>query len=125
MTSGTERGGARPSWLLWILAGLAAVAVGLVTDPKWVLGPLLGVAVYRLGMGALRSLAAGGATDQQPAEPTTDRPQRVTYWCEQCGAQLLVVVAGAETPPRHCGERMHRRVELVREDGQTAGPVDR
>lgn len=98
--------------LWWLVAGLAAAVVAVVAEPKWVLAPFVGFAVLRVGFAMLRSMAAGGPTERAP-EPVVDRPERTLYWCEECGAELLLVVRGTDVAPRHCGERMHERVELV------------
>ena len=100
----------------WLLAALVAGAVGLLLGPRWVIGPLLGYAVFRVGTAMLGNLAAGTrhAADEAPVA-VTDRPERTVYWCEPCGAELLLVIRGAATPPRHCGERMHERIELLRD----------
>ena len=100
----------------WVVAAVVAVVVGFTLGPKWVVGPLLGYAVFRVGTAMLGNLAAGSrhAVDEAPVR-VTDRPERTVYWCEQCGAELLLVVRGATTPPRHCGERMHERIELLRD----------
>ena len=100
----------------WLLAAVVAVVVGVVAGPKWVLAPLLGYVVFRVGTAMIGNLVAGGrhGADEAPV-PVGDRPERTVYWCEQCGAELLLVVRGAATPPRHCGERMHERVELLRD----------
>ncbi|MBW3578494.1 MAG: hypothetical protein KY462_12280 [Actinobacteria bacterium] len=101
--------------VVWIVLGLAAIVVAVVFGAKWVLAPLLGVAIYRAGTSMLRGMAAGaGAADPAP-QPAVGRGERTLYWCAQCGAELLLVMRGAATSPRHCGERMHERVELVRE----------
>lgn len=100
--------------LRWIVVVLVGIVVAVAFDPKWVLAPLLGVAVFRVGIAMLRGMAAGARDDPGPPEPVLGEPERTLYWCEHCGAELLLVVRGTETPPRHCGERMHERVEVPR-----------
>lgn len=99
--------------MLWALLAFVAIVVAVVFDPKWVLAPLIGVAVYRIGTGMLRSMAADAQAPAGPPQPVLHRAERTLYWCEQCGAELLLVVRGAAAAPRHCGERMHERVELL------------
>jgi hypothetical protein len=105
---------------------VAAVIVGALllvalTDvrPAYVFGPLLGLAIARVGFATFASLRGGGAhIAQGEPEPVDQRRERVTYWCEGCGAELLLLVRGTATPPRHCGERMAERHEVARgEDG--------
>ncbi|HEX2026444.1 MAG TPA: hypothetical protein VHF25_00430 [Nitriliruptorales bacterium] len=99
--------------VLWALLAFGATVVAVVFDPKWVLAPLIGVAVYKVGTTMLRSMAADAHAAPGPPQPVLHRAERTLYWCEQCGAELLLVVRGATGAPRHCGERMHERVELL------------
>lgn len=101
-------------WLAVVVALVAAAAVAVAFGPRWVLGPLAGYLIYRAGTSMLRGMAAGAGTTPDEPEPMVGKPERVLYWCEQCGAELLLVVRGSDRPPRHCGERMHERVELAR-----------
>jgi DNA-directed RNA polymerase subunit RPC12/RpoP len=39
--------------------------------------------------------------------------ERVLYWCEECGTEVMLVIRGSGTPPRHCGTKMHERAELL------------
>jgi DNA-directed RNA polymerase subunit RPC12/RpoP len=104
-------------WIV-VLAVLVAVVVVLVTDvpSAYVFAPLLGVAILWFGLGSLRSLQAGAAhiPDGDPV-PVDVTSERITYWCAGCGAEVLLVIRGTESAPRHCGERMRERVEIVRE----------
>lgn len=101
--------------MIWVLGAAVAVVIAVVFDPKWVLAPLLGYAVFRVGTAMLRNMAVDARAPTEEPRPVTDRPERTLYWCEPCGAELLLVVKGTAHPPRHCGERMHERVELLRE----------
>lgn len=107
-----------PRWIWFLLAvGVAALAVAFTDVPAaYVFAPLLGIAILRVGLGSLLSLQAGAAHvpdgDPSPVDPTVER---TTYWCAGCGAEVLLLVRGTESPPRHCGERMHARVEVLRE----------
>ena len=102
-----------------MIAGLAAAALGWLTGlyhPVYGLAPLLGIIIFRAGYGSLASFQAGGehipAGDPEPLDVTAER---VVYWCEGCGAELLLLVRGTPMPPRHCGERMVERAEVARE----------
>jgi predicted RNA-binding Zn-ribbon protein involved in translation (DUF1610 family) len=103
----------------YIAAAAVVVALGLValTDvpAPYVLGPLLGLLIARVGLATFASLRAGGAHiphgDPEPVDP---RRERITYWCEGCGAEVLLLVRGTPMPPRHCGERMIERHEVAR-----------
>lgn len=102
--------------LLAIPMVLAAVVVGLTFGWKWVLAPLLGIAIYRWATGTLRAMvhdgqARVGADEQQPQLVAPD--ERVLYWCEECGTELVLVVRGSGKAPRHCGGGMHERAELL------------
>lgn len=101
--------------LVWLVLG--AVVVVLTGVPAaYVFAPLLGIAILWFGLGSLRSLQTGAAHipdgDPEQVDPTVER---TTYWCAGCGAEVLLLVRGTESPPRHCGERMHERVEIPRE----------
>lgn len=108
--------------LLWVVVacGVLAAASGLVA---WqvVLAPLLGLGIWRVGTASLGSLHRGADHvpdgDPVPVDPTAER---VGYVCGGCGAELLLLVRGAPTPPRHCGERMHERREVRRPVDPTA-----
>lgn len=103
--------------LVWL--GFAAmVVVAFVVDVEWlhpgyVLAPLLGLVILRLGWATFGSLAGGGMSPDDEPQPVDPSQERVRYWCEGCGAELLLLVRGTATPPRHCGERMHERHEVV------------
>ena len=94
------------------MLGLLIAVTVFDVPPKWVIAPLLGLFVYKVGTASLRSMAA---RPNQPAaaEPVVGADERTLYWCEQCGTELLLVIRGSGLPPRHCGERMHARVEQL------------
>jgi hypothetical protein len=102
----------RGFWLAVAVGALLAVT-GAVPVP-YVLAPLLGLAIWRVGIASFASLRQGSsaASEAQP-EPVDPRTEWVTYWCGGCGAELLLVARGAQTPPRHCGERMTERREVA------------
>lgn len=93
-----------------------AVVVGVAFGWKWVFAPLLGAFIWQAAVATLRSLAPGGSGapgGPSGAAPTPVAPgERTLYWCEECGAEVLLVVRGSGGPPRHCGTRMHERTEL-------------
>lgn len=103
--------------LFWSAVVVAVLVVAATDVPAaYVFAPLLAIAILWFGLGSLRSLQAGAAhiPDGEP-EPVDQTVERVTYWCAGCGAEMLLLVRGTESPPRHCGERMRERVELLRE----------
>lgn len=103
----------RAFWVV-VVAALAAAAVGLV-EARYVLAPLLGLAILRIGYASFGSLRSGAAhIPDGPPRPVDPADERVTYTCAGCGAELLLLVRGAEVPPRHCGERMRERREVPR-----------
>ncbi|MFO8075922.1 MAG: hypothetical protein ACQETV_00310 [Actinomycetota bacterium] len=113
-----------------VLRALIALALG-VALVGWVTGaypavyglaPLLGLAILRVGYASLRSFQEGPAhiPSGEPT-PLDVRDERTTYWCEGCGAELLLLVRGTPMPPRHCGERMVARQEVR---GSHARPDD-
>jgi membrane associated rhomboid family serine protease len=101
-----------------VIVMVVAVLVVAFTDvpAAYVFAPLLGAGILWFGIGSLMSLQAGAAHvpdgDPAPVDPTVER---TTYWCAGCGAELLLLVRGTQSPPRHCGERMRERVEIVGE----------
>jgi DNA-directed RNA polymerase subunit RPC12/RpoP len=110
-----RRGFGTMALLVWLVLG--AVVVALTEVPTaYVFAPLLGIAILWFGLGSLRSLQAGAAHipdgDPEQVDPTVER---TTYWCAGCGAEVLLLIRGTASPPRHCGERMHERIEILRE----------
>jgi len=79
-----------------------------------------GVVIFIFGFGMIRSFAGprGGAGNQSlPLEAVKPLPEgvRILFWCETCGMEVLMLRAGSEQAPRHCGEPMSRREEILRE----------
>ena len=103
-----------PRRLFWPLVALGLLLAALdVVDGRYVMAPLLGLFIWRLGTASFGSLRHGAAhIPDGPATPVDMTAERVTYWCAGCGAEVLLLVRGAEVAPRHCGERMtdHREV---------------
>ncbi len=104
---------------------LVALIVGQGFGWKYVFAPLLGWAFIRWALASLRSMAAGGTPaamerENAPRVASTLR-ERTMYWCEECGTELLLVMRGSGVIPRHCGTRMHERVEVL---GGGQAPAD-
>lgn len=102
--------------LFWaaVVVGVLLVALGVVA-PRYVFAPLLGLTIWRIGIASFASLRHGGASiPDGPPEPVDTRVERTTYWCGGCGAELLLLVRGTASAPRHCGERMTERTEVAR-----------
>ncbi|MPZ87543.1 MAG: hypothetical protein GEU81_05595 [Nitriliruptorales bacterium] len=103
--------------LFWpaVACGLLLSALGIVPLP-YIGAPLLGLLIYRAGVATLGSLRRGASfVPTGTPHPVDARTERTVYWCSGCGAELLLLVRGTETPPRHCGERMTERHEVARE----------
>lgn len=99
--------------LAFLVFFVVGIPVGIVFGWKFVLAPLLGYLVWRWATATMRSMAAGApGTDEEPPAAVTD-DDRTLYWCEECGTELLLLVRGSGTAPRHCGTRMHRRTEIL------------
>ncbi len=103
------------TYVLAAVALLVAVFVGQVAGWKWVLAPLLGLALFRWAVAMLRSMVHGGQASGVPAEAPApvEADERVLYWCEECGTEALLVVRGTGKPLRHCGMVMHERTEIL------------
>jgi hypothetical protein len=100
--------------LFWplVAAGILLVALGVV-ESRFVFAPLLGLFIWRLGIASFGSLRQGAAhIPDGPPEPVDTAAERVVYWCDGCGTELLLLVRGAAVAPRHCGERMTERREV-------------
>ena len=93
------------------VAALVAIAWGW----KFVAAPLIGALVWAWGTATLRSFRRGahGVGTADEGDVSADAvPGTTLFWCEECGAELLVVAPGSGLPPRHCGARMHARTEI-------------
>jgi hypothetical protein len=80
-----------------------AAAVGTVI---WVLlGLVVMVVVWRVGMAMLKALSAPPAP---PPEPGELRKVNVRYRCDVCGVELRLTMAPDDDPPppKHCLEDM-------------------
>jgi hypothetical protein len=95
-----------------VLLGLVAVFVGVSFGWRWVLAPMLGLAILAWSRATLRGMVRGaGPPDEEPTPETG--MERTLYWCEECGAEVVLTIRGAATAPRHCGTAMHERTELL------------
>lgn len=86
-----------------------------------VIAIFIGLVILFLGFGVLRGFAVprrgpGSASSPAPLEVPKPLPEgvRILYWCENCGMEVLLLRLGSENPPRHCGEPMNRREEILR-----------
>jgi DNA-directed RNA polymerase subunit RPC12/RpoP len=103
--------------IFWLAVVVAVLVVAFTDVPgAYVFAPLLGVAILWFGLGSLLSLQHPAAHipdgDPSPVDPAVERTM---YWCSGCGAEVLLLVRGTPSAPRHCGERMRERVEILRE----------
>lgn len=96
-----------------VVLAAAGVVVGVNWGWKWVLAPLLGVGILAWSRATLRGMVQGGSRTEDEAPTVPKDNERTLYWCEDCGAELVLTIRGAATPPRHCGSPMHERVELL------------
>ena len=81
---------------------------------------LFGIGIFVVGFGSIRSLVRpSGPSDEEiaveEALEAKGSPARVLYWCENCGAEILIVQRGNGHGFRHCGDQMHKREEIARE----------
>ena len=95
-------------------AGLAAAVAAWIVEPRLLVAAAIGFVIYKVGTAMLRNMAADAKSSPPPPEPVTDPNERTVYRCELCGTEVLLVVRGEETAPRHCGERMSVRTEVPR-----------
>jgi DNA-directed RNA polymerase subunit RPC12/RpoP len=80
-----------------------------------VIAVVAALAIAWVGWGMFRSLLRRTPRNVPLPEPeTTPADVRITYRCEECGTELLLLRKGSESPPRHCGEAMQRREEIER-----------
>ncbi|MGH2795724.1 MAG: hypothetical protein ACRDKG_15635 [Actinomycetota bacterium] len=78
---------------------------------------VFGVVILVVLLGTLRGFAGPRGGGKPAIEAVEPMPEglRILYWCETCGLEVLVLRRGTENPPRHCGESMIKREEMVRE----------
>lgn len=80
---------------------------------------IAGLVIFFVGFGVIRGFAGprGGAAGRGSVLEAAKLPPagvRILFWCEMCGTEVLLLRAGTENPPRHCGEPMTRREEILR-----------
>lgn len=76
---------------------------------------LLGALIIAIGIGTLRGFAQPSpAHSPADAEPVRLEITRITFSCESCGTEVLLLRRGSDASPRHCGEAMTRRDEVSR-----------
>lgn len=78
---------------------------------------LAGLAIFFFGFSVIRGFAGPrGRGGSVPLEAVKPMPEgvRILFWCDTCGTEVLLLRAGNENPPRHCGEPMLRREEILR-----------
>jgi DNA-directed RNA polymerase subunit RPC12/RpoP len=98
-----------------LVVGTVAVLSGRV-PAAYVFGPLIGLLIWRIGTATFGSLREGASyIPDGPPVPVDPSRERIVYWCSGCGAEVLLLVRGTETAPRHCGEKMTERAEVARE----------
>jgi len=75
-----------------------------------------GLVIFFVGYGVIRGFAVPRGGGGQPLEAVKPMPEgvRILFWCDTCGTEVLLLRAGNENPPRHCGEPMLRREEILR-----------
>ncbi|HVL91356.1 MAG TPA: hypothetical protein VM841_14085 [Actinomycetota bacterium] len=80
-----------------------------------VVAVLAGLIIFGIGFSSIRGLTrppGGGSGEPEPMDPRV----RVLYWCENCGGEIMVLAQGSGMPYRHCGEKMIRREEVLRDN---------
>jgi len=100
-----------------IVVLVLAVLVGSQFGWNFVFAPLLGYGFIRWSIGSLRAMTGDDKAQralEQP-QPVAVRPaERVVYWCEDCGTELVLVTRGTGKAPRHCSITMQVREEIAR-----------
>ena len=81
-----------------------------------VIAVVAGLVIFLFGFVVIRGFAVprGGGPSLE-AVKTLPEGVRILFWCEMCGTEVLLLRAGNENPPRHCGEPMTRREEILRD----------
>lgn len=98
------------------LIAVAVVVVGTQVNWRIALAPLLGFAIWMWARATMRSFLNDGQTGTVAKDEPEPVPvdERVLYWCEECGTELVLTIRGSGVAPRHCGTRMAERAEILR-----------
>jgi len=86
-----------------------------VSAGRVVVAVVIAFVLVSIGLGMLLSLVR--RTPRNVPLPDAEPPPadvRITYYCEECGTEVLLLRKGSEAAPRHCGEAMIRREEIAR-----------
>ena len=76
--------------------------------PTWLLiltAILLGLLIWKVGIGMLRSLSGRGVDRTKPEVEDVEELE-VSLVCGECGTEFRVTRLGELQIPRHCGEPM-------------------
>lgn len=76
---------------------------------------LMGLAIISVGLVMLRGMRTAPPSKKLAVSETPPANVRITFWCENCETELLLLRKGSASPPRHCGEPMTEREEVARE----------
>lgn len=85
--------------------GVEGVLEALPAWARFLVALALGFAIWRVGIGVLRSLG-GAAGPGRPAEPEDVEDLDVFLVCGECGTEFRITRLGELQIPRHCGEPM-------------------
>jgi hypothetical protein len=86
-----------------------------VSAGRVVVAVVIAFVLVSIGLGMLLSLVR--RTPRNVPLPDAEPPPadvRITYYCEECGTEVLLLRKGSEAAPRHCGEAMIMREEIAR-----------
>jgi len=88
-----------------------------VSAARVAIAVIAAAAFVSIGLGMLLSLLRRTPKNVPLAEAeATPAGMRITFWCEECGTEVLLLRKGSEAAPRHCGEAMVRREEIARDN---------
>lgn len=101
--------------IVLVLVGGLVVAVGELVGYRWAVAPLIFMGLWVWLRAMLRSFISHGQTGIAASDEPEPVPvdERVLYWCEECGTEVVLLVRGSGLPPRHCGTKMHERSEIL------------
>lgn len=97
-----------------VVSGLLVLAFASGLPARYIFAPALGVVILLFGKASVASFGRGASyIPDGPPQPVDMRSERTTYWCAGCGAELLLLMRGTASAPRHCGEKMVERHEVA------------